>query len=215
MPGGCVQSSNCKDRPGNPSASEQWRQATLGTMTNLQTPARGRTARREYRSIICVDSDLSRIRTDSPGRGTKPGQSKGSDSLKKGCWRRPMTRGSFRSEDDVARAHTSPTDKDCLPIFILTLRVTEVVEPLKLPYSQNETLSHLNAGGTSDGEEVRRCLWPPHCQGHTTFKSLSLQNVPFLAPGDSALDNPTRVLIMGVARGFPRAPSSPLNNRES
>lgn len=153
MLGGCVQSSNCKDQPGNPSASEQGRQATLGTMTNLQMPARGRTARREYRSIICVDSDLSRIRTDSPGRGTKPGQSKGSDSLKKGCWRRPMTRGSFRTEDDVARAQTAPTDKDCLPIFILTLRVTEVVEPLKLPYSQNETLSHLNAGSTSDGRK--------------------------------------------------------------
>lgn len=87
--------------------------------------------------MICVDSDLSRIRTDSAGRGTEPGQSKGSDSLKKGWWRRPMTRGSFRTEDDVARAQTSPTDKDCLPIFKLTL------EPLRLSSCSRSLISRM------------------------------------------------------------------------
>lgn len=112
------------------------------------------------------------------------------------------------TEDNAARPQTSSTDKGFLPIFMLTLRVTEVLELPNVSQSQNQTLNHLNYRNTSDREEAWCYLRPPHSQGHITIMGLSLQNVPLPNLGTLPWTTLYRKLIMGVRHSSPRAPSS-------
>lgn len=106
-----------------------------------------------------------------------------------------------------------PQTRTVSPVFILTLRVTEAMQLLKVPRPQNNTLQHY-ARGTGAGEEAGAASGL-HAARDTppsrAFPSRMFLSLPWGTP----LDKSAQVLIMGVGQGFPRASFSLLNSREN